>query len=131
MNVPFISRPDLLAKSEPADERKSSLTSRHSTPWPRSQYLDEWIELQQSRLQPATWDAYRRTIACYLAPALGDIPLDNLDPTQLERIYTGLLDHGGCGGRRLATGTIGYIHAVECKRLPVHSPRAVPPGTRG
>jgi integrase len=82
-----------------------------------TEYLDEWIELQRLRLQPATWDAYRQTIACYLAPALGDTPLDDLDPTLLERMYAGLLDHGGRGGRRLALGTIRYIHAVLHKAL--------------
>jgi integrase len=82
-----------------------------------TEYLDEWIELQRLRLQPATWDAYRQTIACYLAPALGDTPLDDLDPTLLERMYAGLLVHGGRGGRRLALGTIRYIHAVLHKAL--------------
>jgi integrase len=82
-----------------------------------TEYLDEWIELQRLRLQPATWDAYRQTIACYLAPAIGDTTLDQLHPTQIERIYAGLLVHGGRGGRRLALATIRYIHAVLHKAL--------------
>jgi hypothetical protein len=45
-----------------------------------TEYLDDWIELQRLRLQPATWDAYRQTIACHLAPAIGEIALDRLDP---------------------------------------------------
>lgn len=81
------------------------------------QYLDEWIELQRLRLQPSTWDAYRQTIDSYLAPALGDAALDDLDPRQLERLYVDLLDHGGRNSRRLALGTIRYIHAVLHKAL--------------
>jgi integrase len=82
-----------------------------------TEYLDEWIELQRFRLQPGTWGAYRQTIACYLAPAFGDTPLDGLDPMLLEQMYAGLLVHGGRGGRRLALGTIRYIHAVLHKAL--------------
>lgn len=82
-----------------------------------TEYVDEWIRVQRLQLQPATWDAYRRTIACYLTPALGETTLDELAPRQRERLYADLLDHGGRNRRPLAVRTIRYIHAVLHKAL--------------
>lgn len=81
-----------------------------------AQYLDEWIQGQRLRLQPVTWNAYRQTIACYLAP-IGGTPLEELEPRQFEYLYADLLDHGGRNGRPLALRTIRYIHAVLHKAL--------------
>ena len=108
-----------------------------------NEYLAEWLQLQRVHLQPTTWNSYRQTIDCYLAPALGATPLDAVEPRQLERLYSELLAHGGRGGRPLALRSIRYVHAVLHKaladavrtgllqanisdraRLPRHDPRA-------
>jgi integrase len=82
-----------------------------------TEYLDDWLDGQRLRLQPVTLDAYRQTIACYVAPALGGTALADLDPRQLERLYADLLDHGGRNAQPLALRTIRYVHAVLHKAL--------------
>jgi integrase len=64
-----------------------------------------------------TWDAYRLTIDTYLAPTLGDVPLEALDPGRIEQLYGDLVHHGRRNGRPLALGTLRHIHAVLRKAL--------------
>lgn len=82
-----------------------------------SEYLAEWMVRQRLRLQPQTWEAYTLTIRVYLAPTLGDLPLERVNPARLEQLYGELLDHGGRNGRPLALATIRYIHGVLHKAL--------------
>lgn len=81
------------------------------------EYLDQWMVRQRLRLQPRTWDAYRLTIATYIAPTLGDVTLDALGPGAIEQLYGELLDHGGRGDRPLSLATIRHVHAVLHKAL--------------
>jgi integrase len=81
------------------------------------EYLDQWMVRQRLRLRPRTWDAYRLTIATYIAPALGDVALPELGPAAIERLYGELLDHGGRTDRPLALATIRHVHGVLHKAL--------------
>jgi integrase len=82
-----------------------------------AEYLDQWMVRQRLRLRPRTWDAYRLTIATYIAPTLGDVELAELGPAAIEHLYGELLDHGGRNDRPLALATIRHVHGVLHKAL--------------
>ena len=56
-------------------------------------YADEWIN-QHPRLGPRTADVYRSLIRRHLAPALGQIPLGQLDTATVRAWRAGLLEVG-------------------------------------
>jgi integrase len=56
-------------------------------------YADEWIN-QHPRLGPRTADVYRSLIRRRLAPALGQIPLGQLDTATVRHWRAGLLESG-------------------------------------
>ncbi|MBA2427420.1 MAG: hypothetical protein H0V60_10130 [Actinobacteria bacterium] len=45
-------------------------------------------------LKPSTWDSYRSNLIHHVLPRLGEIPLRDLGPTDLNRLYVELLDAG-------------------------------------
>lgn len=53
-------------------------------------YLQQWLELQRSQLQPSTWESYRINVDCYLRPGLGTLRLDQLSAAQLTLFYSRL-----------------------------------------
>jgi integrase len=81
------------------------------------QYLDEWLELQQTRLQPSTWASYRANLIRYLLPAFEDVPLAALRPRALTRHYRMLLAEGGSSGGPLSPRTVRYVHSILHKAL--------------
>jgi integrase len=81
------------------------------------EYLDQWLELQRSQLQPSTWLSYRANVESYLKPALGDTPLADLTAAQLTAFYARLQQSGGRRGQPLALRTVQYCHGVIHKAL--------------
>ena len=81
-------------------------------------YLDTWLDLQRSQLQPSTLVSYRSNIECYLKPGLGEVRLEELTPAQLSAFYAQLQ----VGGRRRGEGplslrSVQYCHGVLHKAL--------------
>lgn len=90
----------------------------NDTPVPTlAAWLDEWMILQRTRLEPATWRSYDDMSRIYLRPALGDLRLDELTVRGIEAHYVTMLASGGRRGRGLSRRTIGYTHAVLHKAL--------------
>lgn len=77
-----------------------------------AEFLDEWMLVRQSRLQPYTVRSYRQSIRCYLLPHLGDLRLDELDVRTLDRTYAQLLHSGGKDGKPLAPRTVQYAATI-------------------
>lgn len=82
-----------------------------------AEYLDEWLVRREAHLRPSTSKSYRQTVRCYLAPFLGDEPLDELDRRTIETTYARLFSGGGRGGRPLSPKTVKYCHAVLRRAL--------------
>ena len=80
-------------------------------------YLATWHARQRSHVQHATWRTYADTIRRYLSPALGPIPLADLDPMRVEQFYADLFEQGGANKQGLSIATIRYVHAVLHKAL--------------
>jgi integrase len=79
-------------------------------------FLDEWLAGQRSRLRPSSHYSY--VIATKrLKKHLGGCKLQALTPLQIEKVYAGLLDHGGRAGEPLSPKTVKNTHVVLRKAL--------------
>ncbi|MFA9430763.1 hypothetical protein [Egicoccus sp. AB-alg2] len=80
-------------------------------------YLDDWFELQRTRIEPTSWHNYAAMARIYLRPSLGAIPLAELTTRDLDLHYVRLLERGNRQGGPLARRTVAYAHAVLHKAL--------------
>jgi hypothetical protein len=66
---------------------------------------------------------YEQFAKSYVLPSLGSVPLQELTPSHLERLYTRLLNHGQ-GGRPLAGNTVRRVHTLSTRPWTMRSARA-------
>jgi len=82
-------------------------------------YLDRWLrDYCECNLAPNTAETYRWFIDCHIKPALGRIPLTQLKPEHLQRLYSDKLTAGrldGAGG--LGNRSVRYIHTTVHRAL--------------
>jgi integrase len=82
-------------------------------------YLQDWLKTYcEPNLTPCTYDGYRNNIEKHIIPALGKIPLQKLQPAQVQKLYNQKAESGrlhGEGG--LSAASIRYIHAILRKSL--------------
>lgn len=72
-------------------------------------FLDEWlVEHADRNCTPKTVERYRQ-LAQYVLPHVGQVPLKDLAPRTLERLYGRLRDGGGKGGRPLSARTVRHV----------------------
>lgn len=83
-------------------------------------YLNErWLPTKQAQLRPSTFASYRNNVELHIAPRIGSIPLQKLQPEDLDTFYAELLRNGrrnGDGGG-LAPKTVRIIHGIIRKAL--------------
>jgi integrase len=72
-----------------------------------AQWLEEWLATSvRLRLRPRTVDSYQTTVARYIDPAIGRIPLAKLEPADVSKMLAGLTARG------LSPTTAGYARTV-------------------
>jgi integrase len=76
-------------------------------------YLREWLAHTRGRVRATTYRGYESLIRCYALPALGEVPLSELSPLHLQRLYSSLL----VPERRLSAGTVLNLHLVLTQAL--------------
>jgi integrase len=76
-------------------------------------YLQEWLAHTRGRVRATTYAGYESLIRCYALPALGEVPLSELSPLHLQRLYSSLL----VPERRLSAGTVLNLHLVLTQAL--------------
>lgn len=75
-----------------------------------------WLPAAGVTLRPSTLASYEDTVAAYLVPSLGEVPLEEVAPPEINALYGRLL--AGSGDRRaLASGTVRRVHAVLHRAL--------------
>jgi integrase len=76
--------------------------------------LERWFEWRQKvkPISPTTVMSYRGDLDRYILPALGRLPLHQLDAATLDRFYTRLRAAGGKAGRPLSVSVVREVHAV-------------------
>ncbi len=75
------------------------------------EYLTSWVTAHAANVQIRTTEHYRAVIRRYLVPEIGNLPLQRLEETHIERLYTALKDRG------LKSSSIAVVHAVLKKAL--------------
>lgn len=71
------------------------------------EWLDTWLrDYKEPKLRPISYDSYAMLIRLHIKPALGHVPLKDLRPDQVQRLYNAKRDAG------LSPRTIRYIHTV-------------------
>lgn len=71
------------------------------------EWLRVWLEeYKRPAVRPSTYSNYEQVIRLYLQPALGHVPLQQLRPEQLQRLYNQKLAEG------LSNRTVRLIHIV-------------------
>jgi integrase len=76
-------------------------------------YLKEWLSHARGRVRATTYKGYECLIRCYALPALGEIPLSELSPLHIQRLYSSLLEPE----RHLSAGTVLNLHLVLTQAL--------------
>jgi integrase len=80
---------------------------------------EEWLPaVRPPNLRAATWASYDAELRRHVIPRMGDVPLQQLTPIQLNQLYAHLLAEGRRDGRGgLSPRTVRYIHTVVRKAL--------------
>ncbi len=69
-------------------------------------YLHDWLETSRIALRPKTADSYSRTMDKHIIPNLGEVPLKDLTPFQVEKFYAGLIENG------VGIRTVRLVHSI-------------------
>ncbi len=79
-----------------------------------AEYLDQWLVSVKSSMSPKSYDWLDYIIRVHLAPGLGDIPLQDLEPIDIQTFYTRLLENGRQDGKKggLSRCTVRSVHKV-------------------
>jgi integrase len=75
-------------------------------------YLDAWLALLRTRVQPTTYRSYDDMVHSYLRPVLGGCRVGELTAHQLNLHFLHLLQQGGRRGGPLEHSTVKYAHAI-------------------
>jgi integrase len=59
-----------------------------------NQYLSQWLKDIEGTIKPKTFDQYSSVVSNHLNPQLGKIKLRELQPYQIQQIYTNLKERG-------------------------------------
>jgi integrase len=74
------------------------------------------LALDKEDIAPTTHEGYRQILTDHVAPRIGHIPLANLKPLDLDRLYADLLKNGrkratASGARALSKSRVHQVHA--------------------
>jgi len=83
------------------------------------EYLKHWVDSYAvMHTSPRTAEGYKGIVNGYLIPALGGIPLCELQPRHLEKYYADALSHGRLDGKGgLSARTVLHLHRVLSQAL--------------
>lgn len=76
--------------------------------------LERWLPSKRTRVKPSTAAAYEANIRLHISPYLGNVPLQKLQPEDLDDLYVKLLIEGkrnGSGGG-LSAKSVRNVHAT-------------------
>jgi len=79
-----------------------------------AEYLERWLkDYVWPNLAPRTAEGYEHIIQRHLIPSLGNMPLTQLKPEQLQRYYSEKLSGGRCDGKgALSPRTVRHHHVT-------------------
>jgi integrase len=71
------------------------------------QLCERWLKLAESDLSPTTVHSYKELLRNHILPALGDVPVKNIQTIDLDQLYHGLQSRSS-----LSAGTVRRVHAI-------------------
>ena len=76
--------------------------------------LHRWLPSKRTRVKPSTANSYERNIRLHINPNIGAIPLQRLQPEDLDDLYVKLLTEGkrNGGGGGLSAKSVRNVHAT-------------------
>ena len=76
--------------------------------------MERWMEWRPTvrRIAPTTIASYRAALDRYILPALGKLPVRQVDAATVDAFYARLRTAGGKDGRPLKDSTVHEVHAV-------------------
>jgi integrase len=74
-----------------------------------ARYLEDWLAHVRGRVRARTFQGYEGLIRLYALPALGDLPLRDVGPLDLQALYSYLLNERE---PTIAAGTVLNLHLV-------------------
>jgi len=79
-----------------------------------AELLERWFEWRQTvrPISPTTVMSYRGDLDRYILPALGELPVRQLDAATLDTFYARLRTGGGKQGRPLSASIVREVHAI-------------------
>jgi integrase len=79
-----------------------------------AELLERWLEWRPTvrPIAPTTVSSYRAAMDRYILPALGKLPVRQVDAATLDAFYAHLRTRGGKDGRPLKASTVHEVHAV-------------------
>jgi integrase len=104
-----------------------------------AQYLDQWLAVKKTKVEPGTFGPYASHVKRHLKPQLGTLRLAKLEPYHVQQMYAALSQAGTKpptvrkGGTTL---TVALNDAVRMRLIPsnpaifVQKPRHTPPEMR-
>lgn len=82
------------------------------------QFFEEWLTAIRSTVRATTWETYGILARAHVIPRIGALPLSQLGPEHLNRLYSDLLAHGRRDGRGgLSRRTVRFVHTVIHRAL--------------
>ena len=90
------------------DRGNVSVNQRPSSPLTRigTFLVDTWMQRKRRRVRPSTAKRYEWMVEHYIAPVVGDLPLDTVAPTTSTMLYERLVMTGVRHGDPLASRTV-------------------------
>jgi len=84
-----------------------------------TEYLRDWMDTYvKPNLSPTTADGYFINVEKHLIPGIGHIPLQQLKPMHVQKLYQNLLDNGRSDGQGgLSARSVLYCHRTLHKSL--------------
>lgn len=91
-------------------------------------WLERWLTLIESSVEPNTLAPYRRHVRLHLAPRIGGAKLLKFRPADVESLYARLLKDGMSGAmvRKVATTlSVAMNHAITSQLIPSNPTRGI------
>lgn len=95
-----------------------------TSPWLRlrergpstGEYLEQWLAGKRS-LRPSSWSSYEHHLTAYLIPYLGNLPLADLRPVDIDAMYRSIEAANSSRSRPVSVSTLHRVHATLMSAL--------------
>ena len=81
-------------------------------------WVGEWLPTYvQPRIRPRTFEKYKSCMNTYILPAFGDVPLEELTASDVQKHLNNLLENGLKDGEGLSSSTVRAVRRYFCMCL--------------